>query len=299
MQLLIVSRNDWANVSYDLQEAARAAGVEALAVKLRAHGLQYPRQAKTITKTLMSQYARGSESILFCHSMCPDLPVEGRQISVFHGGAEYRRAYKRINKRFNKIADVAFIQTAELMRLGAKNPVWLIPGIEPANIPEPLPPHRIRTFAHYPRGLKKGSTKIDTAAAQALRGSKKAVYVTNRETVPWKKNLERMSQCDIYIECLNTCGEWGRTALEAAMMGKVVITNFKRGDAIYPEHFGEHPLLVANNAKEVSHQITRCLSWTDAELRERQDATREWALSTHSLEATGRRISDALRLSGN
>lgn len=294
--LILVCLNDWSNVGYILQRSLQSVGVDALALKRKSHGFNYPRQADLVPRPVLDSYVERTKSVIFMHSQFIDVPLrQGQTISVFHGGTKYRKHPKAINRRFNPLVSATFIQTVDLLNLGAKNEVWLIPGVDYDSLPEPQRyKSGSRTFAHYPRGDYKGTEGMLKAVSEAEEEIT-FEFDHSKEFLSWPDHLSRMNRCDVYIDCLEPCGEWGMTALEAASLGKVVITNFG-GNSLYQETYGSHELLVANTPEEITERIFEVLSWSDSEVRSKQQATLEWARGTHSYEATGRRIADALRL---
>ena len=127
---------------------------------------------------------------------------------------------------------------------------------------------------------------------------KDAFAVTPR--VSWKRNLRRMSRCDIYIESLNIDStsdnqhDWSLTALEAAALGKIVITNF-RNQQRYEKEYGECGLLVANSKKELENILLKLIHSSPEQLIELQRKTRKWVETHHSLKAIGLRFKKIIK----
>jgi glycosyltransferase involved in cell wall biosynthesis len=158
--------------------------------------------------------------------------------------------------------------------------------------------------AHYPhKSYVKGTEMIfDTLAVledskvfcHNTRGWK---YYINDGLVSWEENLKRIAGCDIYIEAVKPelrgkpYGEWGITALEAAALGRIVVTHFRSYDR-YVKEYGPCPLQVANNAEEFRAVMMKLLamSWPEIDALKRE--TRMWVEKFHSLKAVGQRLKE-------
>jgi len=106
----------------------------------------------------------------------------------------------------------------------------------------------------------------------------------------------------VYIESLNYSStslnkhDWSIAALEAAALGKIVITNFVYGRGMYESAYGPHKLQVANTEEELEEAIIRLLSMSDDELVQLKQDTLDWVTKAHSLKAIGNRIKNGLGL---
>jgi len=160
-------------------------------------------------------------------------------------------------------------------------------------------------IGHFPRGKDKGTNEINKVVKLFAKSNstfkERFVYAFSNSRVTWEENLKRMAACDIYIESLSQGSattnkhDWSITALEAAALGKLVITNFDHGRlAWYKEEYGPCPLRVANSAKGLGRRITRLLYMNWKQIREIQHQMRKWVETQHSYEAIGKRLKDAL-----
>ena len=196
-----------------------------------------------------------ADIIQYMHSKFIDVGGDhsSKKRIVFHGGSAYRNKPRFRNQIFNSIVDMSISQTGDLLNLGAKNEKWLLPPINTEELKPDYVFHGtdIPLFAHYPSNPKKKGTKViqDTITKIGLNNHFRCV--TSR--VEWKKQIQRMSECDIYIELFlpvlgkRKYGEWGMTALEAASLGKIVVTNFFSLDR-YKIEYGDCPFVVCNTA---------------------------------------------------
>ena len=110
-----------------------------------------------------------------------------------------------------------------------------------------------------------------------------------------------MSEVDIYIERMNMfrysekrkkkrrTGVWGVTALEAACLGKVVVTNFY-GREVYEKEYGECALQSANSEEEMETILINLLSKPKSELMELKKKTRLWVEEYHTFEKVGMKL---------
>jgi len=294
MDVLIVAKNDWANMGYRLQECLRKVGVDAKAVTLSINYSCKPKHAKICEVKNMQKYVNDSKIIQFMHSEfeCFNLNISKKRVFVFHGGGRYRDNPNERNKIFNPIIEKSLIQTGDLWDLGAKNKVWVLPPVD-VNLIQPVFNKNNRiVISHYPSSAKlKGSDIIDTVMAKIKPTfNDKFVYKFSDKRVSWKEQIKRLSKCDIYIEQM-LLGEWGVTALEAASLGKIIVTNFKSYDK-YLNEYGSCPIIPANSEEELVDVLVGLLNKSEDELLNLKKATRDWVCKNHSYEAVGKRLKE-------
>lgn len=317
MNILFFAIDDWANVAYTYAQAMKKIGYKAKAFAMHSHSLGYPKQAETYKSfDRLEKIATSADVVVFMHSnphflkLPFDLSVE--RLAVFHGGSIYRSNPVVINSVFNPLVDISLIQTGDLLGKGAKNEKWVLTGIDT----DTIKPRKIITsnvsnpkesplvIAHFPhKSNVKGTVFIENAMRLVKKSCNKPIsWYCKDEVVPYKKNLDRMAKCDIYIEAMmptlngKPYGEWGVTCLEAAAMGKVVVTHFLSIDRYKKEITKDCPLIVANSEKELFIQLRQLLLKSRSEIQEIQKATRAWAVKHHSLKAQGYRLKKALEI---
>jgi len=277
LNCLFVSFDDWANLGHLLSKSLDSVGVRSKAVAFHPHSF-YKEQAEICSVKQYQEYAEDANVIVAMHSQYSPVNMTGKRLFVFHGGTIYRNNKSRLNNHFNNRVTGTILQHYEFLENGAKNEQWLLPPVDLSIKPDYG--YYDKRFAHYPRHPEvKGSSRI-LAVVPLIDYSV--------EIVSYEANLERMSKCDIYIEQL--CDhEWGLTALEAAALGKIVITTF-RGLKEYNKEYGECELLVANTEDELRQRIEEIMSWSEKQILEKKQATRKWAETYHSFEAVGQRL---------
>jgi len=84
-------------------------------------------------------------------------------------------------------------------------------------------------------------------------------------------------------------GEWGMTTLEAAALGKIVVTNFLSIDR-YKIEYGECPLFVCNTLEQLEKNILYLSKMNKEEILEKKKETRAWVEKFHSYKAVGERL---------
>ena len=282
-KVLLFAISDWANVAKSLEKSLRAVGVKAVAVAKNKHIFEYPEMAQVVSAYEYHEYVAWADVIIFMHSQYMTENYKGKRLFVFHGGTAYRDNPEGHNGVFNSIVEGSFIQTGESLGLGAKNEHWLLPPIDESIQPD----YQFRNFkfAHYPRHPDiKGTDIIKRTFDDA---NTELSYDIGQ--LSYEKNQERMKGCDVYVEELTPPFEWGLTALESAILGKVTITDF---DSIerYLEEYGNCELMIANRPSELRNHIEEIKSWSQEKLLAKKVATRNWAIKQHSFKATGERL---------
>jgi hypothetical protein len=152
-------------------------------------------------------------------------------------------------------------------------------------------------LGHFPRNtgtglITKGHADVLNVFAEVNRRLK--FQLVDTEFIDWIKHIERIKQCDIWVEKLSKiCPEWGVSALEAAALGKVVITQFVHRDT-YEKEYGPSPIITANTKDELKQVLMKLSTMTTDEIRSIQVKTRAWVEKYHSFEAVGKRLKDIL-----
>jgi len=310
LDVAFLAKADYSNVAYLYAKALQSVGVNAEAWAVRPSPRVYAEHAR-IFKSLseIERYLKTAKAITFMHSHWFEAASHwGNLLYVFHGGSTYRQRYEMHNAVFNPRIEKSIIQTGDLLGLGAKNEVWVLPCTDVnllQSINARIDWHDSRyIIAHYPhKGYTKGTDVIHKVLSK-LRDEKAFCanekgwdFKINDQIVPWADNLERIARCDIYVEAckshlgIHPYGEWGLTALEAAAMGKVVVTHFRSYDR-YLKEYGECPLQVANNEEEFESVMKRLLSMKRNEMNDLKHAHSKWAEKLHSFEAVGERLKE-------
>lgn len=318
----MLTLDDWANTGYRFCKCIEMLGINIIGYKGNPHNFCYPKQLAIHSSITNAKYLRESPIIVhttdlanlverakavhFIASTLVDTGIDlhDKKVVMQHGGTTYRLNAEANNTFLNTFVNKHIIQFPSILGLGAKNehliyyPVdteFIKPdGYDRMNrdkliighFPSDWTSKGTKTILNVIRKLEEDSRYKDKFEYVGLR------YLDNNRRVFWYDNLERMRQCDVIIETImpelrgKPFGEWGNTALEAAAMGKVVITNTLNMNT-YRKEYGTIPLHFANNGEELKNAIIECLAF---DLKKAKKNHREWAHENHGMKATSKRI---------
>lgn len=286
MKVLIVCKNDWANLAYNYQESLREVGVDAKAVKTAINRLRV-QQAEVCSIQEMKMYAKSAEIIHFVHSQKPisGVVLKGKKVVVSHTGSTYRIKYKKVNAAFNPIVDLS-IGMGDLYGKGAKNEHWIEAGVTDTNLLQPVYERSDNKIivSHFPSAPSAKGSEIIKQTLKDTGDNYKFSYDYTR--VDWKTNIERVKKCDIYVERLLLTQGFGISALEAAALGKIVITSYAFKQK-YEETHGKFGMISVTTPKQLLEEVRRISNLSDNEILEMKKKSRSWVEKYHSYEATG------------
>jgi glycosyltransferase involved in cell wall biosynthesis len=325
IDVLLLAKHDWANTGFRFWKCLLSLGLNAIMFKGDKHMFGYPVEAPihpSLTSTPLAfsplvVMAPGLESLIesahvvhLTGSTWPLVALDWseRKVVVQHGGTSYRLDPDACNATMDATMDphasATIIQCPDLLNLGASNEHWIYYPVDTDFIqPDFSAKHPKRlVVGHFPSDPMVKGTETILKVLKKFEGSIEYLGITNFESwehhIPWEANLERMKPCDIIIETMaplnhgKPFGEWGNTALEAAALGKIVITNSQSVE-LYREEYGVHPqLCIANNGEELEERLMELLGSGEAEIGALKEDTRTWAEEHHSIEATAKRLWD-------
>jgi len=301
--VLLLCNIDFSNLAHTLAQSLQSVGVNAIAVAITPHKFYKTNCAKICNDSQILELANNAKVIIWMHSQ-PILlnhlkNLKNKMKIVFHGGTLYRRNPKKLNKTFNFV-NKSIIQTGDLLGLGAINEQWLLPPVDTRLI-QPIynAINDKKIIVHFPsKTITKGSEEINLIINEFLHDdstTNKFDYIYSSKTMAWNKNIERISNCDIYIDAFcphlekKRYGEWGIQALEAAALGKVVITHFGMWKR-YKKEYGNCALQYINTQEELKQKLRKLIEMNNNELQNLKVKTRNWVEKYHSLEAIGLRL---------
>lgn len=293
MKVIIISRNDWANMSYEYVKCMRSVGLDAHGFKMLKHHYNYDNEVPIFNKLEeIKNHLEEADVILFNHTeyIDPQVKLSNKLIGVIHTGSRYRQNHQKMNQLFNQIVDISFCG-GDVLNMGAKNEVWIQPVIdlEKINPVYRTDFQRDTLIAHYPSSLK-GYEHIQNAIDNVK--NKKFKFIYDKKNLPWLENIKRMSKSDIYIEALlsNQNGIplyiYGITAIEAAALGKIVCTRFPLIKE-YEKIFGKCSIIHVEDQKDLTRELERLLSLSSSEFLKLQKESREWAEKYNSYSYIG------------
>ena len=299
MRIINICVNDWANFSHTLVKAMRSVGLDAEAFSLNVHPFGYKDSATVISLDDMKKEVEKADIINYVHTPYSLLEatchlIENKKVNVVYCDSLYRQSPDRFNAMFNKYVENSIIALGEFAGLGAKKEQYIVGAIDTDRIRPKFGIDYPLRIAHYPTNSEvKGTTEIVNVVNRLPEGDYRFDFST--DLVSSEEQLLRMSECDIYIEMLKPekdgkpYGSFGITALEAAALGKIVVTN-NIHQAFYDKHYGDCALIIANTEKELYNKLNILINTHRHDLINMQNRTRDWVVSRHSLQATGERL---------
>jgi len=295
LRILNISSNDWANYSYSNMVALRSVGIEADGLKVHPHGFGYENQHPLASRAEIAEQLNKYDIVQIFNSDISMLPMvrsfKGK-VLVYHTGTGYREKPKELNAYFNPIIWKTCIAHGEFANKGAKNEVYIDRAVD-TDIIKPVYNNLTKPykFLHCPSSAEVKGTK----AIQRMMDACGANFKSDVSILSHPESLERMKDCDIYVELFSPevngkkYGHFGVTAIEAAAMCKVVVTQNLSVD-VYDKYYGGSPLILAKDEKDFKDKIKWLMSLEPLELRELQHAHRKWAVEKHSFKAMGEKL---------
>ena len=341
IDVLMLTKNDWANTGWRFSQCLESLGLEVLFFKANTHSFFYPQQGllhPALTKRCnessidtqgtaekgdsllyyvpeLKTFVENARVVHFRDSTLIDTGVDltKKKVVVQHGGRTYRVAHETINTMFNEFADAALIQMPDLLNLGANNEHLIYYPVDTKRLqPKYKRNHEKLIIGHFPTAqINKGSVMIVQTLKKMYDDmpefKEKFAYMGPEDFIKtrdwllvWTEHLKRVAYCDVIIETIamevqnRPFGEWGNQAIEAAALGKIVITNSQSTELYKKEYGPDCALNIANNENELQEQLVRILSMTDDEILKEKQRTRAWVEKYHSMEATAARLKEKI-----
>lgn len=303
--VLILCCWDSANTAYRTAECLKSLGLTVKAYKGFPHKFDYPEQLPlhpglgrrplslfpmvTIAPELKEDM-ENAEVVHFTHSTFVDAGIDIGKAVVQHGGSTYRLDPEASNRVFNQFVSFTVAQFPAVMNKGAIQEKLVYNSVDTDFIQPFFNAGRKPVFGHFPSSPQNKGTEV----IKAVMDKFDVEFICDTQTLPWEQSLERMRQCDVIIETLKPTlrdlpfGEWGNTSLEAAALGKIVITNCHSKE-LYQREYGDLPLHIANNSDELRDTVVNLLSMDSQEILHEKQDFRDWVETYHSIDATAER----------
>ena len=306
-KIINICVSDWANASYEYTEAMRSVGLNAHSYKKYHHHFGYDNESEVLEKeSELEAVINSADIVQIMHSntwilkFCKKL--KKKNLYVYHTGTTYRNAPDKINLEFNPYIIRAFTDQTEFIGTGMKNEYYFTSPVNADKIEFSDFKEDKITVAHFPSSMDIKGTTIINRIVNKLRKKYDFNYIVDGAQVSHKKQIDRMSQCDIYIELFSPMlngkkyGCFGVTALEAAALGKIVVTNHSTAH-IYKNYYGvKTPFVTPQTEKELYSCLEKLMQTPEKLLHIKKLETRQWLEKYHSYQATGLLIKKLLNL---
>lgn len=295
MKILNICVDDWANFSYENMRALRSVGIDCYSVKMNGHSY-YTDQSELKSYSDIFSMMDDYDVIQYFHDnlylfniIAPKL--KGKKVIAYHTSSFYRKNFASVNQMMNPYVFKSVCAMPEFMALGAKNEIYMVGAVDTDTlVPNNFP--AIYKFAHFPSNPSVKGTKDIVRLMHSL----KVDFAYSTDSVPYQEQIKRISKCDIYIEMLTEkdgggmpYGNFGITALEAAALGKVVITqnNHNSEEDIYYKTYGVCGLNFARDENKFIRLVELFSGYVGDHLEGQKQISREWVVKNHSYKATG------------
>lgn len=237
--------------------------------------------------------------------------LAGKYVIVQTSGSTLRNEPKAVSAFFNPIINKTIAQFPTLMNLGMKNEVLIYYPVDTDFIQPDYArrdPDKI-IIGHFPSTPEAKGTDVimevisKLEADPLVNGRFKYIGERNtkkRETAPrdWLDQLALMRECDVIIETIKPeyngrpFGEFGNTAMEAAALGKIVITNSLNVDLYHREYGLDLAPWITNDAEALERNLRVVCEYGADDVADEKMNMREWVVDNHSIDATARRLWD-------
>lgn len=316
--VLVLTRKDLSNMAWRTAECIRMLGLDVLAYKGHGH-MNYPDQCQVIEMISVSatplvyeckalKKEAGKAKVLHFTSgtfIDTGVNIQKKNVVFQYGGRPYIGSpwKRRICTKFaNKFVNYTIVHHPCFLNKGAKNDMLIKPPVD-TELLQPVfkrsNPRKV-IIGHFPSNEIVKGTKIINEVIAHLKSTSfgnKFEYVFDTSRVGWNKQLERLKECDVIIECItptvkgDAFGEWSTAAMESAALGKITVTN-SVNENIYAKYYGRSQFVIANDGKQLTKKLKNIINFSDEKLRRRKIKTRNWIVEKHSMEATARVLWD-------
>ncbi len=317
MKVGLFAKEDWANLGFTLSECLNQCGVYSKMHVIHPHKFGYSKQGQITSLANMLKEMRKFNIIHFMHSG-QGILFESKQINIittvrdfikkypnkkyviFHGGSVYRENHEKINsKKIINNIDNVIIQTADLLGYSNKNEAWILAPVNTESISPRYNCGDKIIVGHFPRAARKKNTDfiIDTMN-DFKRNEKykdKFEFIYSKNMVKYQENMDRIKKCDVYIDhqCFTLngrkYGEFGIASLEAAALGKIVVTCSLSKNR-YLKEYGKTELVISNSESEFHEAMKNIFNMDRNEIVIKKKRTRQWVEDKHSYKKIGNRL---------
>ena len=293
MKVTVCCHKDFARYGYLASKAMRTAGINSRSFALKPHEFHYPEQADIVSKEKIRRECSDSDVIVVMHS-CGTMETIVKEFSgkkpivVFHTGTRYRVNRNKYDDLWRPHATMVVAALAEFM---TQEKEYMGITVDDTEL---LPDYSYRhhSFGHYPsNSVVKGTETIRRACNIA-----EVKLNSDSRVVDYLRNLYRMKTVDCYIELFapdnrgQIYGSFGTQAVEAAALGKVVITQNLHTDVYWKHYMPMDGVAFVHDFHDLVQAIGEVRDMTAEQLLHQKKACRAWVEMNHGLEASGRKL---------
>ncbi len=296
MRVGLLMSADWANFGMNLLKSLKAVEVDCIGYSLTRHIFGYVDQLPTITPNQIKETYKDCDVVIMVHSDWELTEYLDNQIIINYAtGTKYRQGYQHINQKFT--APFTLIALPEFQYL-APNPKYLVGAIE---VEKPIKEIGDKlVVGHFPSNPSVKGTNDIIRIVEDLKRSHDFEFLFSTDRVSHEENLDRMNQCDIYVELLASeqggkpYGSFGVSALEAASLSKIVITQAITDNGLYNDTYGVNMLNTVINEQGLRKTLNGLLNYKGDFITGQQQLTKSWVTEHHSFKATGNKLKQYL-----
>jgi len=281
MRVLNLSTNDYANMAHENANALRSIGVDCKDYKIYRHNFCYESESHNVTSDQIIKFCKNYDVVQIFHTDKELLRLcrlgNAKRIVMYHTGTRYRQESAMYDKLCHGLLQI----TDQCEFVNGNNMHYLAPHVNFSNVPKN---NSKLVVGHYPSNpINKGTDKVIELLAPYHKDFDIRI---DSKIVPHKFNIQRMSECDIYVEmfCLEQdnkpFGCHGVTAFDAAALGSIVVTN-NINESAYTDVYGDYPFLIANTESKFKSIF---------EMLKKKTISLPSVFENHNIKSTGKRI---------
>jgi hypothetical protein len=287
MKIGLLCADDHANFMYNLWQSLK--GQDVVCNKLTLHPFGYANQCPIILTSKIKETYKDCDVVILVHSDWELLDLLDNKLVINYAtGTKYRQSPELINSKFK--APITLIALPEFQT--APNYKYLVGGIDTDTLQPTGECSTPIKFGHYPSNKDvKGSLDIVN-----LMQSLPVTFKYSFDRVSYTEQLQRLRDIDVYIELMASTqggkpyGSFGITCLEAAALGKIVITQNINDNGLYNETYDIPPINFIKDKDDLKKVVLGLDNYSDSFILGQQMLTRNWVVNNHSYEATGKRL---------
>ena len=296
MKILILTERDYANFAYDFVCSLKSIGIDCRGLKLEAHRFVYNKQLEIVDVNSMISIAMGYDIVICVHGRMSFFSSYYNKLKhkihyVYYTGSLFRNNPEKHMEFFNKHVERSIVALPEFWKYDLKNKIYMVGSVDIDKYKFIDNTNDLLEIAHYPSDpIIKGTSSIVKMMSN-IRGDYSFICNTKQENN--EIHIKRLQHCDVYIELFNThigdkeYGSWGITALEAASLGKIVITMCTNNN-VYLDHYDNTGLIICNTEKDFISRVSDFVKMDKKEIDDLKIKTRQWVIDNHAYKTTGR-----------